>query len=225
MEYVFIGVVLGFLLFILSSFRPAITSKIDENIFAVNCLMVNFYILKIGNDLILFDTGLNAVFAKRGFKKLGLSPLDVTHIFLTHSDGDHAGGVKAFSNAQLFLSTEEEQMINGKTAKKLFIHNKKLKDNYHLLENNDILEIDGVTIRCILTPGHTPGSMIYLIDNRICVTGDLLRITRRSKLVQFLRLMNMNHKQNMKSLNNALDILNDAEIILSGHTGIGKIEK
>lgn len=222
MEYVILAAVITLLVSILSSFRPAVTSKIDENLFVVNCMFVNFYVLKINEKLVVFDTGTNRLFVKKGFKKLNLSPSDVTHIFLTHTDRDHAGGISAFPNALLFLSSEEEQMINGQTAKKLFIYNKKIKENYQLLENNDILEIDDVTIKIIITPGHTTGSSIYIIDDTICVTGDLLQITRKQKITQFMRLMNMNHKKNKESLDSVMGVLEDTKLILSGHTGILK---
>ena len=219
MEYILPGIVCAMLIFIFSMFRPAATSKIEDNLYSVRCLFVNFYILRINDSLILFDTGISKKMALRGFAKLKLSPDSVTHIFLTHSDRDHAGGAAAFPDALLILPAGEEQMINGKKARRLFIYNKKPKEIYQLTGNNDILEIGGVEIKTLPVPGHTPGSVIYLINEEICVCGDLLRITRKRTLKQFMRLMNMNHKQNRDSFFAVAGILNSSRLLLSGHTG------
>jgi len=220
MEYVVLGAVVAILILIFSSFRPAATADLGNGFYVINCLFVNFYLLKTDKGLILFDCGTGAMLARKGIKKLGLDSDDVTHIFLTHSDRDHAGGLAINKGAQVYLSSEEEQMINGQTPKKLFIHNKKLKVNYQLLENNAILEIDGITISILVTPGHTTGSAVYVIDEKVYVTGDLLRITRKDKVQPFLRLMDMNHKQSEKSLKEIEDVLDEAKMILSGHTGV-----
>ena len=220
LEYIILAILAIIIIAIFSCFRPHKTEKIADNLYTVNCLFVNFYILKLKEKIVVFDTGINAILAKRGLKKLGISPNDVTHIFLTHSDGDHAGGISAFSNASLFLPKEEEQMINGTKARRFIIYNKKPKKEYHLLSNNDILNIDGTIVKIVFAPGHTPGSSIYVIDDKVCVSGDLLRITRKGNLTQFMRMMNMNHKENLDSLNEKLDLLNSMKRILSGHTGI-----
>ncbi|MCL1829951.1 MAG: MBL fold metallo-hydrolase [Oscillospiraceae bacterium] len=220
MEYAFLVLVALFLVVIFSSFNPSSTKKISEDIYVIRSLFVNFYILKKGNHLVLFDTGMSAAVAVKGIEKLNLDPNDVTHILLTHTDRDHAGGVAAFPNAVVIMSSEEEQMINGQTAKKLFIHNRKPREIYQLMENNDILEIDGLRIKLILTPGHTTGSSIYLIDDEICVTGDLLRVTRSGEMKIFLRLMNKNHKESKESLAQQTELLKQAKMILSGHTGV-----
>ena len=103
-SYILLGVLLVFLFVIFASFRPAGTRKIAEDIYAVNCGFVNFYAVNTAEGVLLFDAGMNPGMARRGLKKLGFAPEGVTHIFLTHSDYDHAGGRGAFEQAEVYLS-------------------------------------------------------------------------------------------------------------------------
>lgn len=155
------------------SFHPVPTQKITKDLSVILCGFVNFYALKTDKGIALFDTGLFPSVSKKQMLRLGLSPEDVTHIFLTHTDIDHAGGIRAFKNAEVFISKDEERMINGETARWGFIHNKRLS-GYSILEDKETITALGFDIKIHITPGHTPGSAVYLIDGRYLVTGDLL---------------------------------------------------
>ncbi len=61
-----------------------------------------------GNRLMLFDTGYwESPDLMAGLLRLGFTPTDVTHVFLTHFHGDHAGGVDLFSGAIKVASKRE----------------------------------------------------------------------------------------------------------------------
>ncbi len=219
-EYIILAVALAVLVFILSSFHPARTAKIDDNLYAVNCAMVNFYAYKNDGGIALFDAGLNPGMARRGLKRLGLSPDEVTRVFLTHTDYDHTGGLAAFPNAEVFISDAEEQMINGQTARRGFMRNS-LKRPYKTIKDGETVRHGDASVTLILTPGHTPGSASYIIDGRVLVTGDLLRVTR-GNIKPFLRLMNMDHIRDAKTIEAMRGELEQAEYILTGHTGLNK---
>lgn len=220
-EYIVLGVVLIILILIFSAFRPAPTQKITENLYVVRSAIANFCAYKTVNGVILFDTGVNTVLAKRGLNKLGVSTDMVTHIFLTHTDFDHTAAISAFPNAAVYISDKEVQMINGETARRGFMHNSRLA-TYRTVTDNETLNVDNAMIQAYIKPGHTPGSTVYLVDNCYLVTGDLLRVSRKGKTTPFLRLMNMKHKQNVKSVEDSRSIINSAEYILTGHTGFYK---
>jgi glyoxylase-like metal-dependent hydrolase (beta-lactamase superfamily II) len=74
-----------------------------------------------GDGIVCFDTGINGLLTRMGFKQLGLDPCRVSHVFLTHSDYDHMGGVKEFRNAQVYLSKQEEPMVTGGKTRLLYI--------------------------------------------------------------------------------------------------------
>lgn len=219
-EYIILGILLLTLIFIFSRFHPAPTRKITDNLYSIRCGYVNFYALTTDDGVALFDIGMAAGLAKRGLEKLGISPDAVTHIFMTHTDQDHIGGLPAFPNAALYISKAEEQMINGQTARRGFMRNKRLSSSYNTLENNETVVVGGIPVRLYLTPGHTPGSSVYLADNRILITGDLLRLSRKGVVMPFLWLMNKNHRRDIESIEAARGLIDNAEYILTGHTGI-----
>ena len=217
--YIALGVVLAVLIALFSRFRPAATQMILSNLYAIRCIFVNFYALRTNSGVVLFDTGMNPAAAVRGLKKVGIEPDDVTHVFLTHTDYDHAGGISAFKKAEWFISSEEEQMINGTTARRGFIRNRHFSP-YSKINDGETVVVDGINIKAHITPGHTPGSTVYCIDNRLCMCGDLLRISRKGDFLPFLWLMNMNHHQDKESLVAMQPIIKGYEYVLSGHTGV-----
>ncbi len=114
---------------------------------------------------------------KREFSFLGINPNEITNLFLTHSDFDHASGLCVFQNAKIYLSSNEEPMITRTVARKYGIfYNKKIGRAYKLLKGNDEVIVGTIKIRAIETPGHTPGSMSYLIDDEILFVGDVFKL-------------------------------------------------
>jgi len=160
-------------------FATARTGRVTEDVYAVRTMMVNLYIIRNGDRLVCIDAGLGEKGVEKGFQKLGFNPLSVTHLFLTHSDSDHTGGMGAFRYAEVYLSVAEEQMVNGKTARtsgKKF--NKPLGRAYRTIGDGQIIRAGQIEIRAISVPGHTPGSTAYLADGRYLFTGDALSLVR-----------------------------------------------
>ena len=104
-------------------------------------------------------------------KKLNIKPEKIIAVLLTHTDGDHVAAISNFKNAKIYLAREEEQMINGTTTK-LGRSNDIGTKEYTLLDDQQILKLRNLRIKCILTPGHTPGSMCYLINGKYLFVGD-----------------------------------------------------
>jgi glyoxylase-like metal-dependent hydrolase (beta-lactamase superfamily II) len=114
-------------------------------------------------------------------------------------------------------------MIDGTTGKtKLF---KKLWKfgPYTLLDNNDTLNSDGLKIRILHTPGHTPGSSCYIIGSDYFVTGDNL-VVNNGKYEHFIDKFNMNTPQQTESLK-LLPAPSSFKYILTSHHGIVTIER
>lgn len=221
LEYIVLGAALAILVFILNSFRPVRTAKVADGLYAINCAFVNLYAYRNDGGIALFDAGLNSGMVRRGMKKLGLPPDEVRRIFLTHTDYDHTGGLSAFPNAEVFISATEEQMINGRTARRGFMRNS-LSHPYKTLQDGETVKHGGVSVKLILTPGHTPGSAAYLMNEGILVTGDLLRLTRSGDIKPFFRMMNKDHRQNTHTVTAMRGVFKGSKYILTGHTGVHK---
>ncbi len=92
--------------------------------------------------------------------------LNIKIILLTHTHHDHSNGVKKIADdtdATVYVHEEESDEI-----KKLGIN--KIKT----IKDNDTINIGRIKVKVIHTPGHTPGSVCFLIDNKKLITGDTL---------------------------------------------------
>lgn len=202
-------------------FKPIKTQQLTDNIYAVRTLISNFYIYTDGEHAICFDTGFFPIIIRSALKKLKISEERISHIFLTHSDFDHVGGIQLFNNGQVYLSSDEEKMITYKIPRKLFIFNKRIKRNYKTLKDGDITFIGKTKIKAVTTPGHTPGSMSYLVNDSILFTGDTLTI-RNGEIKPFFWLQNMNTIVQKESIKKLLK-LGGIKLIYTGHTGFLKL--
>ncbi len=89
-------------------------------------------------------------------------------VLLTHGHFDHVGAVKEIAQetgCAVYLKTEDTAMPEQMTAGKLFYT--------HALSDGDVLALAGLSVCVMHTPGHTPGSVCFLIDNTI-FSGDTL---------------------------------------------------
>jgi hydroxyacylglutathione hydrolase len=198
-------------------FKPIKTKQLTENVYVVRTIISNFYIYTDGENTVCFDTGYLPTIIKRALRRININTDSISHIFLTHSDYDHVGGIKLFKNGQVYLSVDEEKMITFKKPRLLLFFNKTIKRKYQLLNDGDITYIGKIKVKSITTPGHTPGSMSYLVNDSILFTGDTLSI-RNGKIKPFFWLQNMNTTIQKESIKKLLKIDN-IKYIFTGHTG------
>ena len=89
-------------------------------------------------------------------------------ILLTHGHFDHVGGVRtlaAETDCDVYLCPEDLGMPSMMTAGPLYYT--------HTYTEGTQLQLAGLTIRVLHTPGHTPGSVCLLIGNAL-ISGDTL---------------------------------------------------
>jgi hydroxyacylglutathione hydrolase len=198
--------------------RPLETGKIAENLYVVRDSHVNLYVYVKNGVVVCVDAGFGGTDLVRGFEKIAVSPASVGHLFLTHSDRDHVGGISLFVNAKVYMSKDEEQMINGKTPRMMWSYNKlPASQHYTLLSDGDAVNAGGINVRALETPGHTNGSMSYLIDESLLFTGDTLML-KEGKVVPTLRLMNMNTARQEESIRK-LAKLKGVAFLCTAHSG------
>ena len=159
-----------------------------DRIFAEqNCLL-----LETGGRLALFDNGMgtDTTFGPNAGKLLaslaeaGVDPVSIDAVVLTHAHSDHCWGTMRedgtpnFPNATIYLAQAE---LDFWTADRITVqdelslagvrkHLLPLRDRIHTLRDGEAF-LPGV--QALLTPGHTPGHLAFLLDGGWCLTGDV----------------------------------------------------
>ena len=197
--------------------KPVKTGEVLPNIFAIATGMVNFYLVRKNQKYIAFDAGASASTAEQELSKLNISPDDVAAVFLTHTDSDHTGAIGLLKQAKVFISKQEEQMIDGNTRRSVLLGNNKLKCSYETLDDGSSVDINGININCIETPGHTKGSACYIADGKYLFSGDSFAL-KDGKAKPFTAFFNMDGKEHRKSIAK-ISSLENITAIFTGHNG------
>jgi glyoxylase-like metal-dependent hydrolase (beta-lactamase superfamily II) len=200
----------------LRNMTPVETGEIVTGVYSIRDSIVNLFLVKGANRYIAFDSGNDPKVVRRELKKLNIDPADVAAVFLTHGDSDHTGGLPLFQSAQIYLATEEEQMVDGRKAR-FFIFKNKLAQMHALLNDNQTVEVDGLKVAAILTPGHTPGSMCYLVNGQYLFTGDSMSL-KSGKAGIFSKTINMDNATQLESLKK-LAGLKGVRYVFTAHYG------
>ncbi len=194
------------------------SARIADGFSLISFGFVAMYVFDAGDCLIAFDTGMRAGTLLAEFAKLGLDPSRVRHVFLTHSDMDHTGGLRAFPGAQVYLSRDELPMVTrAKPRFFSFVFNKRLAAGYQTLGDGEERRIGNARIRCLMTPGHTPGSMSFLINKKMLIVGDILNLDKGKAVMDRPRI-NMNHVQRKASIEKIARVTG-VDLLCTMHSG------
>ena len=175
------------------------TGEITRNVFSIKDAFVNLYLVKNGEHYIALDAGNDIKDIQREMRKLSIEPGKIDAILLTHTDGDHVAGIGLYKNADIYISKQEEQLLNGKKSRFFVFGNKIDSEKYKLIEDQQVMDINGIKIQGFLTPGHTPGSMCYLVNDSLLFTGDALRLNN-GKIEPFYTFFNMDTETATQSI-------------------------
>ncbi|MBN1533182.1 MAG: MBL fold metallo-hydrolase [Spirochaetes bacterium] len=199
-------------------FYPAPVGMIQENLYAVKSRDVNLFIYRAGADAVCIDAGYGDDATAEGLDMIGIEAGSISHLFLTHGDSDHTGGLHHFPAARVFLGKDEKEMIDGTRPRIAGIYRSpRLREGYSLIDDGDIISVGSITVRAIATPGHTPGHMAYLVNDRILFTGDAI-IVQNGGVAPFYRPFNMDHAAAVASARR-LSGLEGITIMCTAHTG------
>ena len=138
----------------------------------------NLFFIPAGENWIVIDAGSDSKAVQSEMERLSIDAGKVLGVFLTHTDYDHVAALPLFSNAKIYMSEQEKQMIDGSTYRQLMNKNKLPMcdaDKVVYLPDNGVVELGGHKVRSIWVPGHTKGSAIYAVDEKYLFTGDAFK--------------------------------------------------
>ena len=147
-----------------------IIKKVPAGVYAANCYIV---LDEETRETAVIDPGGDSDELFNEIDELGSK---VKYILLTHGHADHTGAVIDFINkynAPLCVNKRDLDLMESNEFMfgNVNLSNKILK--YIEIADEDIFKLGETIIKCIETPGHTPGSMSFLIEKDL-FTGDTL---------------------------------------------------
>lgn len=184
------------------------------------------------NTYIVYDENtMSGIVIDPGYKVDGIlkscndDNIKIKYIFLTHCHYDHISdleplrektGAKAVSSKYASINIGDPDINHSVLGLGYALSAKKSEI---ILEDGEEFEVDGLKIKCILTPGHTNGGACYLVNNEKLFSGDtlFLRSIGRSDLPTG------NGSELVSSIKNKLYTLDDETEVFPGHGGATKI--
>ncbi|MBR4656438.1 MAG: MBL fold metallo-hydrolase [Oscillospiraceae bacterium] len=212
-------------------FKPLNTGRIDERVACVREWIANIFFYTKNGTTIMIDAGYNYERLKEKMGWLDIDPAAIRYILITHQDTDHVGALERdsellFRDATVYLSEIENRYLTGEVRRKVFhgfyrLPMVKTDNKRVLLQDGQILNIDGIKIECLLVPGHTWGHMVYLINDEYLFTGDTIWFGADGGY-SFLSTLAEDNKLALRSLEKL-----EAELcrrsgpikVITGHTG------
>lgn len=217
--------------------NPSDTGIFPNGISCVREADVNMWFYTKDGNTIAFDSGhMNFPNVNLEFEKININPDNIKHVFLTHVDVDHAGGIdkngkNIFPNAQVYIGENDEQYLTGQLyrMKKLgFLKlniGVSLSPGYKLIQDGQVFDVEGIKIIAIHIPGHTIGHMCYIVDGKILISGDCLAINKKGGY-PFFDFFTQFPEMNKKSLIKLKEKVKryNIEAVCTGHSGYRKFD-
>lgn len=131
--------------------RSGAPFRIIGNLYYVGGEDLTSYLIATPRGLILLDGGsaqLGPVIEKN-IEVLGFQVSDIRFLLNSHAHMDHAGGLgylKRLSGAKMIASEGDRPLLERRSA-----------HVDQIIHDGETVELGGVALRAVLTPGHTPG--------------------------------------------------------------------
>jgi len=181
------------------------------------------YLIRFGGDAALVDAGcgkeVNRLFDNIG--ECGVEPSKIRYLLITHCHFDHTGGIEAIRDKTgckvVAHALEAPYMENGDsvvTAANWYgTFFPPTTIDIKLEGDRSDIELGGRKITAVHTPGHSPGSVVYLTES------DGLKVLFAQDVHGPLH---ENLLSNAKQYNRSLELLLtlDADILCEGHFGV-----
>ena len=197
------------------------------------------YVVETSDGLVLVDSGLEADCQSlmQQMKYLQLNPGRLKKILLTHAHGDHILGamyLHRLTGAQVHAGRADSDILRAGGPPEALFSTYDMPDIQTHPTEVDVELVGGETIQCgdvqfqvIGTPGHTPGSLCFLIERdgrRILFSGDTIQ-SIRGDLGTYAAYLSPRYRSNatdyLATLKKLLE-LPAPDILLPGHPLLGE---
>ncbi|MEM1163576.1 MAG: MBL fold metallo-hydrolase [Pseudomonadota bacterium] len=125
-------------------------------------------VVKSGDDVVLFDTGLSAKGTLPPLAAAGYQPEDVDIIVITHMHGDHIGGLTddagnpTYPNARYVTGQTEFDAWASRDNERFDAKVRPFAEKMTFIGDGASV-VSGIT--AMAANGHTPGHMIYMLES------------------------------------------------------------
>ena len=140
----------------------------------------------------------------------------ISGALVTHTHQDHVGGsLESWGMPGRIPGVEE---LLARVPARVYVHKaerqflKGFGSDVRPVDNHDRLQVGGLTVTFLHTPGHTPGSQCFLVEGRL-VSGDTLFINSCGRT----DLPGSDPTEMYYSLTQRLSALPDETVLLPGH--------
>jgi glyoxylase-like metal-dependent hydrolase (beta-lactamase superfamily II) len=142
---------------------------------------------------------------------------------LTHAHLDHTFSVKPLADGYgipTYIHSEDRRFVANPEG----LHGEQFNDqlrgmtfaepnDVRELRNEQLLDLLGMKVKAIHAPGHTKGSLMYLLNDEILISGDVLFAGSIGRT----DLPTGSHKEMVETLRKKVLPLDDSIRVLTGH--------
>ncbi len=146
---------------------PSSIGHVETILGSVGGYEVKGYIVHDRGEAVIVDTAYNA---DAMLEMLAARKLRLRAICLTHGHSDHADGIDVILRASpvpVYLGSDDLDLLSWRPS----------QEALHEPRQDGTLQVGGLRLRFMPTPGHTPGGVCYRLEEAgepICFVGDTL---------------------------------------------------
>ena len=193
--------------------------------------LANVYVIRADESLILIDTAENENDIKiieKNIQRFGLDHLPIRHVLLTHKHFGHIGNAAYYrsNGATIYAGCRDADAIASASLNEVMDFSPFPERNCIpcdvdvRLNDGEVLDIDGIRITVYEVPGHTPGSVLYAVEDegkKILFTGDVIGVTDccMDTTIGWEGAPDFDMEENFRSLLKMAEM--ECDIILPGH--------
>lgn len=133
----------------------------------------SYFLVNDFNQAVVIDSGENYKKIKQVSEQYGF---DIKAVLLTHAHFDHSGNAKKLQDdgAKIYISKiDAPKLLNDDNLSSDFGRKFEYLTADFTFDDDEELDVLGIKIKVIATPGHTDGSVCFMVGSAL-FTGDTL---------------------------------------------------